>query len=276
MTTASHDASHTSGMSSEGPPAMVLHDVGFDVGGHVLLQPLTATFPDGGLTGLVGPNGSGKSTLLKLLSRQQAPTRGRITFAGQPLESWSVRDFARRVAYLPQHTPLAAGLKVRELVALGRYPWHGALGRFGQADRDRVEEAMTLTATDVFADRFVDTLSGGERQRVWLAMLIAQDARLLLLDEPISALDIAHQLDVLTLVHRLSTGKGVAVIVVIHEINMAARFCDEMIALKGGRMIARGRPDDFMTPARLADIYDVDMGVFPHPQTGGSVAYVRA
>ena len=254
---------------------MVLDSVGFEVSGNVLLKPLTVVFPDRGVTGLVGQNGSGKSTLLKILARQQRASRGTVLFAGRPLHSWGERDFARQVAYLPQHTPLAAGLKVRELVALGRYPWHGALGRFGRADREKVDEALTLTSTDVFADRLVETLSGGERQRVWLAMLIAQDARLLLLDEPISALDVAHQLGVLSLVRALSLEKGVAFVIVIHEINMAARFCDEIIALKDGGMIAHGPPDEFMTAKRLEEIYDVAMGVLPRPDLGGSIAYVR-
>jgi ferric hydroxamate transport system ATP-binding protein len=255
--------------------ALLLEEVGFEVSGHVVLKPLTHDFPEHGVTGLVGQNGSGKSTLLKIIARQQAASRGSISFAGRPLQSWGERDFARKVAYLPQHTPLAAGLKVRELVALGRYPWHGALGRFGRADHEKVDEALTLTSTDRFADRFVDTLSGGERQRVWLAMLVAQDARLLLLDEPISALDVAHQVGVLRLVRRLSLEKGVAVVVVIHEINMAARFCDEIIALKDGRMIAHGPPDQFMTAGRLEEIYDLAMGVLSRPDTGGAIAYVR-
>jgi len=256
--------------------AMVLDGIGFDVSGTVLLEPLTLTLSDRGVTGLVGQNGSGKSTLLKLLARQQPPSRGRIMFDGKPLHTWSEREFARQVAYLPQHPPLAAGLTARELVELGRYPWHGALGRFSQIDREKVEEALALTATDVFADRFVDTLSGGERQRVWLAMLIAQDARLLLLDEPISALDVAHQLSVLGLVRRLSLERHLAVVVVIHDINLAARYCDTIVALKAGALVAHGSSAEFMTATRLQEIYDVVMGVFPHPETGGPIAYVRA
>ncbi len=254
---------------------MQLDAAGYTVSGTVLLHPTTLDFPARGVTGLVGQNGSGKSTLLKILARQQAATCGRVTFAGQPLHAWAEREFARRVAYLPQHTPLAAGLKVRELVALGRYPWHGALGRFAQTDLDKVNEALALTSTDRFEDRLVDTLSGGERQRVWLAMLLAQDARLLLLDEPISALDAAHQVGVLKLVRNISVERDVAVVIVIHDINLAARFCDRIIALKGGRMIAQGPPGDFMTEARLKEIYEVAMGVFPHPDTRGAIAYVR-
>ncbi len=254
---------------------MLLEGVGFEVPGSSILKAVTITFPDRGVSGLVGRSGSGKSTLLKILARQQAATHGNISFGGRPLQSWGEREFARKVAYLPQYTPLAAGLKVRELVALGRYPWHGALGRFGPADRDKVEEALALTSTDSFADRFVDTLSGGERQRVWLAMLIAQDAKLLLLDEPISSLDVAQQVAVLKLVSRLSQQRNAAVIIVIHEINMAARFCDQIVALKNGRMIANGPSNGFMTASRLEEIYDIGMGVIPNPDTGGAIAYVR-
>lgn len=254
---------------------MLLEGVGFEVPGSSILKAVTVSFPAHGVSGLVGKSGSGKSTLLKILARQQPATHGTISFGGKPLESWGEREFARKVAYLPQYTPLAAGLKVRELVVLGRYPWHGALGRFGPTDRDKVEEALTLTSTDSFADRFVDTLSGGERQRVWLAMLIAQDAKLLLLDEPISSLDVAQQVAVLKLVTRLSQKRNAAVIIVIHEINMAARFCDRMVALKNGQMIAHGPADEFMTAARLEEIYDVAMGVIPNPDTGSAIAYVR-
>ena len=153
---------------------------------------------------------------------------------------------------------------VRELVALGRYPWHGALGRFGEGDRAKVEEAMALTDIRGFADRQVDTLSGGERQRVWLAMLVAQDAECLLLDEPISALDVAHQIEVLSLVHRLSAERGLGVVVVLHDVNMAARFCDEILALKQGRLIARGSPEAIMTPGELQRIYGLAMDVLEH------------
>jgi iron-chelate-transporting ATPase len=257
------------------PQCMTLEAIGFEISGSALLQPLTLEFPGHGVTGLVGPNGSGKSTLLKILARQHAATCGDISFEGLPLHSWKEREFARKVAYLPQHTPLAAGLKVRELIALGRYPWHGALGRFGAADRAKVEEALELTATQSFADRLVDTLSGGERQRVWLAMLIAQDARLFLLDEPISALDPFHQIAVLRLVRRMSVDRGAAVVIVIHDINLAARFCDRIIALRAGRLIADGAAGEFMTAARLREIYEVEMGVFPLPDASGAIAYVR-
>jgi iron-chelate-transporting ATPase len=245
-----------------------LQDVSFSVAGKVLVQPLTITIPPRKTIGLIGHNGSGKSTLLKIMARQQEASGGVIRFEGKLLADWGDRPFARRLAYLPQQTPAASGMLVKELVALGRYPWHGALGRFGRNDREKVDEAMTLTEVTGMADRLVDTLSGGERQRVWLAMLVAQDAQCLLLDEPISALDIAHQIEVLSLIQRLSHVRGLGVLLVLHDLNMAARFCDEIIALHTGRLIARGEAQAIMTPEALKEIYGIDMAIMQHPRTG--------
>ncbi|WP_102958645.1 ATP-binding cassette domain-containing protein [Mangrovicella endophytica] len=265
------------GTAVDGPTSALftLNGARFAVGSREILAPLSMEIGAGRVTGLIGHNGSGKSTLIKLLARQQLPSGGSLAFAGKPLDAWSSRAFARKVAYLPQQPPSAAGMLVRELVALGRYPWHGALGRFGDEDRRAVADAMALTGTDLFADREVDTLSGGERQRAWIAMLVAQNADCLLLDEPISALDVAHQLEVLSLVQRLARDRGVSVVVVLHDINMAARFCDELIALKGGRLADRGSAAALMTPERLDAIYGVRMGIMAHPDDGSPIAYLR-
>lgn len=244
-------------------------------GGRRLLDGVTVAFGRGRVTGLIGHNGSGKTTLIRLLARQLAPTAGQIRYDGQPLGRWDERGFARQVAYLPQHSPSTGGMTARELIALGRYPWHGALGRFGALDRAKVEEAIRLTDTAPFADRLVDTLSGGERQRVWLAMLVAQDADCLLLDEPISALDIAHQIEVLALMRRLSGERALSVVVVLHDINMAARFCDDLVALHSGRLIAQGAPDQIVNGNQLAAIYGISMGVIPHPKRGVPICYVE-
>src|SRR5690606_29412996 len=166
-----------------------------------------------------------------------------------------------KLAYMPQRPPSTPGMLVKELVELGRYPWHGALGRFSATDKAKVEEAIELTRIGKFCDRMVDNLSGGERQRVWLAMLVAQDASCLLLDEPISALDIRHQIDVMSLTQDLCHRKGISIITVIHDINMASRYCDEIIALHSGRLIASGTPTEIMQPNVLKSIYEVDMEV---------------
>lgn len=257
------------------PALFDLKGATFSVPGRTLLQPLTVSLSGRRVIGLIGHNGSGKSTLVKLLARQQPASGGSILFDGKALRDWGDRAFAQRVAYLPQQTPPASGMLVREVVALGRYPWHGPLGRFGPDDHRKVAEAMALAGIEPFADRLVDTLSGGERQRVWLAMLVAQDAPWLLLDEPISALDVHHQIEVLALVRRLSQERGTGVLVVLHDVNMAARFCDEILALKAGRLIARGTPGDIMTPGQLQSIYGIAMDIIAHPVTGHPVSIVR-
>mgnify|MGYP001139428305 CR=1 FL=1 len=259
-----------------GDPALYeLEDVSFSVNRRVLLQSLTLALPARRVYGLIGHNGSGKTTLLKLLARQQAPTSGQVRFGGKALEHWERQAFARKVAYLPQQPPAAQGMTVRELVALGRYPWHGALGRFGPADAQKVDEAMALTRVTQFAGRAVDGLSGGERQRVWLAMLVAQDSGCLLLDEPISALDISHQIEVLDLVRSLSRTQGLAVIVVLHDVNMAGRFCDELIALKGGRLLVRGTPEELLRDDMLEAIYGIRMCTVDHPHGGRPLSFAR-
>lgn len=235
-----------------------IRDLAVDVPGRRLLDGVTLDLPAGQVTGLIGHNGSSKSTLLKVLARQ-IPSSGQVTFEGRPLAEWEARDYARRLAFLPQTTPPAEGMLVRELVALGRYPWHGALGRFGPRDHRAVDHALEECNVARFADRLVDTLSGGERQRVWLAMMVAQEASTLLLDEPISALDIAHQVEVLALVHRMCHEQGRSAVIVLHEVNMAARFCDHIVALRQGRVTMQGSPAELMRPQELQRIYGLPM-----------------
>jgi iron complex transport system ATP-binding protein len=261
--------------AADSPPLFALDKVSFSVPGRVLLEPLSLTLPARRIIGLIGHNGSGKSTLVKILARQQPASSGNVSFEGKPLSQWGDREFARKLAYLPQQTPPASGMLVKELVALGRYPWHGALGRFGKVDREKVDEAIELTDIAPFADRLVDTLSGGERQRAWLAMLVAQDTECLLLDEPISALDIAHQIEVLSLVQTLSHARGLGVVVVLHDVNMAARFCDELLALHRGKLISRGSPAEIVTTDQLEAIYGLAMDVMTHPSSGEPVAIAR-
>lgn len=241
-----------------------IRDLSVDVPNRRLLHGLTLDLPQGRMIALIGHNGSGKSTLLKVLARQIAGN-GTVAFEGRALPDWRARDYARRLAFLPQHPPAAEGMTVRELVALGRYPWHGALGCFGPGDHATVARAMAECGVSPFADRLVDTLSGGERQRAWLAMMVAQEAGTLLLDEPISALDIAHQVEVLALVRRMCHETGRSAVIVLHEVNMAARFCDHVVALKGGRLVLQGGPADLMQPAVLNDIYGLPMQVLTRP-----------
>lgn len=236
-------------------------DLAFRAGGRLLLGPVTLDVAPGLVHAVIGHNGSGKSTLLKLLARQLAPTAGEVRLEGSPVARLGARAFARRVAYLPQDPPTRTGLTVRELAEHGRFPWHGALGRIGATDRDAVTAALAATRLIPFADRMVDALSGGERQRAWIAMLIAQGADALLLDEPTSALDLAHQIDVLGTLRGLARSRAAAVVLVLHDINMAARFCDRITALRNGAVVADGPPGAIMRPEVLEEVYGLPMAV---------------
>ncbi|MBJ9962888.1 ATP-binding cassette domain-containing protein [Burkholderia seminalis] len=250
-----------------------LERVSYVASGRPLLQSIDLAIEPACVTGLVGHNGSGKSTLVKLLARQLSPTAGTIRYAGKPLAGWGARQFARQVAYLPQQTPPTDGMTVHELVSLGRYPWHGALGRFGEEDAAHVERAMRAADVLRHADRPVDILSGGERQRAWLAMLVAQDCRCMLLDEPTSALDLNHQLSVLELVRTLCATRAMSAVVVLHDVNMAARFCDRIVALREGRLLMRERAADIMDPVHLESIYGVPMRVSADPVSGRRLGF---
>jgi iron-chelate-transporting ATPase len=264
----------TIGMQRVKDISFSLKEAGLELGGKTLLQPMNLEVAGGRVTGILGHNGSGKSSLLKVLARVHAATTGNVFYAGTPLSAFSTRHYAQKVAYLQQDTLETGGMTVKELVALGRYPWHGALGRFSRHDHERVGHALDVTLLDDLSGRIVDTLSGGERQRAFLAMLVAQDAECLLLDEPISALDIHHQIEVMRLIRSLAHQHGRTVLIVLHDINMAARYCDRIVALSGGALVAHDDATSLITPPMLEGIYGVDMGVFAHPQSGLPVSYV--
>ncbi len=251
-----------------------LANIQYSAGKKHILHGVDLSLNAGRVYGLVGQNGSGKSTLLKIIARQVEPTSGAITLQGRAVADWGGRAFAREIAYMPQFTPATDGMTVRELVALGRFPWHGTLGRFTQKDRDLVEDAISRTDLIKFSDSLVANMSGGERQRAWIAMMLAQNASCLLLDEPTSALDLAHQAGVLSLLRELSHERGLTIVVVLHDINLAARYCDEIVALNDGRISARGTPADIVQSDVLKSVFGVEMGVFPHPVSHEPVSYL--
>ena len=245
--------------------------VAFSVGDTELLTNFDMKFEPGKVYALVGHNGSGKSTLLKLLANQQKLTCGNILLQNTPVSGWPEKKFAQHVAYLPQYLPHTDSLSGRDLIGFGRYPWHGLLSRLNQKDHELIELAMKLTGTESYADRMVDTLSGGERQKVWLAMLLAQRTQYLLLDEPLAALDIAHQVEMLSLIKKITQELELGVLIVLHDINLAARFCDHIIALHSGRVIANGRVTEVFNESKLYEIYGIKMQISQHA-AGYSVA----
>jgi iron complex transport system ATP-binding protein len=270
-----HDTAPCPEISGQADPVFTMEGATLAIDGYTLLAPTSLSLKQGRVYGIIGHNGSGKSTLMKLLARQMQPSGGRIVYAGTPIDEFGARAFARHVAYLPQQIPASTGLTVREIVRFGRYPWHGPLGRVSPEDHLRVAEAIELTHLNDLADRLIDTLSGGERQRAWIAMLVAQDSGFILLDEPTSALDLAHQIEVLRLLNSLSRSRNLGVVAILHDINMAARFCDELIALQRGHILMQGAPHDLMRADVLEKVYGVPMEVIRHPAFGTPVGFAR-
>ncbi|WGE50782.1 ATP-binding cassette domain-containing protein [Actinobacillus equuli subsp. haemolyticus] len=251
----------------------LIENATFAIPTRTLLHSVSLQFEQGKVYGLIGHNGSGKSTLIKLLAKQNTLSGGRILFNQQELSRWSSRDFAKQVAYLPQHLPQATNLTARELIAMGRYAWNGLFGSNKQKDHEAIERALALTHTEQFVEQLVDTLSGGERSRIWLAMLLAQQSKFLLLDEPLAALDIAHQVEVMELVKKLAHELNLGVIIVIHDINLAARYCDQLVALHSGKLLAQGDAFEIVNSPKLKQIYGIDLNVIEHPETKRPVSF---
>ena len=235
---------------------------------RVVVRDLTLGVPEGKVTSVVGPNGCGKSTLLRSLARLMKPRGGAIYLDGDAISKLPTREVARRLGILPQSPAAPEGLTVRELAAQGRYPHQGWLRQWSKADEGAVEKAMETTGVLGLAGRPLDTLSGGQRQRAWISMALAQETGTLLLDEPTTFLDMAHQLEVLELLERLNREEGRTILMVLHDLNNAARYSDHIVALKEGRVFDAGAPRDVVTPDLLKEVFGVEADVIPDPRTG--------
>ncbi|MDN0083587.1 ABC transporter ATP-binding protein [Crenobacter sp. SG2305] len=233
------------------------------LGGSTILDSLSVGFDAGRVYALCGPNGCGKSTLLRSLAGLITPAAGSVTMAGQALAAMAPRERAKRLAMLAQSHTTPPGLTVAELVACGRFAHTGFSHRLGHEDQLVINRAIALTGLDNLASRDIGTLSGGQRQRAWLAMALAQGGEVLLLDEPTTYLDVHHQIDVLATVRRLNEEHGLTVIWVLHDLNQAAAFSDELLLMKAGSLRARGTPHEIMTPTLLKDVFDVEMWRLP-------------
>ena len=241
--------------------------LGYD--GHTISENLDVVIPPGSFTAIIGPNACGKSTLLRALSRLLKPQAGQVFLQGREIGRYSTRDVARRLALLPQSSAAPDGITVADLVARGRFPHQSLLRQWSDADQAAVDAAMAATGVADLAGRTVDELSGGQRQRVWLALVLAQDTPVLLLDEPTTFLDIAHQLEVLRLCRRLHESGNYTLVTVLHELSLAFRFADHVIAMKDGRIVAQGPPVQIATPELMKEIYGIDAVVIEDPATGG-------
>ena len=248
-------------------PAFTAEEVSTGYRRHVVSRRLSLTIERGTRTALVGPNGSGKSTTLKTLARLIAPLSGAVYLDGQDINRLPTRRVARRMAILPQVHEVPAELTVMELVEQGRFPHVGVLGMLRRRDDEAIRDAIRMTRLGEFVHRPIDTLSGGERQRAWMALALSQRTEILLLDEPTTFLDVGHQLDLLELVSGLNRDRGVTVVMVLHDLNHAARFSDRMVALSGGEVVADGAPAEVLTPRLLRECFGVEASVITDPKT---------
>ncbi len=233
-----------------------------------VVEDLDLAIAPGEVTAVVGANGCGKSTVLRALGRLLSPTSEQVLLDGRDVHRMRSRDVARTLGLLPQSPTAPEGIVVADLVARGRHPHQGLLARWSREDDAAVADAMAATGVADLADRGVDELSGGQRQRVWIAMALAQQTDILLLDEPTTFLDVAHQVEVLDLLLDLRDQRGTTVVMVLHDLNLAARYADHLVAVRGGRVHASGRPDEVITPEVVEAVFGLPCRVVPDPVSG--------
>jgi iron complex transport system ATP-binding protein len=237
-------------------------------GGPDVVAGLDLTIAAEQVTAIVGANGCGKSTLLRALARLITPTAGSVLLDGREIRDLSSKDVAKRLGLLPQSPTAPENLTVEDLVARGRYPHQGLFRQWSPSDEAAVEEALAATATAEFRGRPLDELSGGQRQRAWIAMALAQQTELLLLDEPTTYLDLAHQIDVLDLLDGLVAERGRTVVMVLHDINQACRYADQLVAMRDGRVHAAGAPGEIVDDRFIHDVFGLEARVVDDPVTG--------
>ncbi|MBO8195375.1 ABC transporter ATP-binding protein [Streptomyces oryzae] len=244
-------------------------------GAKAVVQDLDLELPGDAVTAIVGPNACGKSTLLRGLARLLDPAAGTVALDGADIHRMPARALARRMGLLPQQPVTPEAITVEALVRLGRFPHQRLLAPWSAADQAAVEAALERTGTLPLRDQHVDRLSGGQRQRAWIALALAQDTELLLLDEPTTFLDLRHQLDVLDLVADLHTDAGRTVVMVLHDLGQAARYADHMVVMKDGRPAAAGPPGEVLDAELVASVFDVDCRIVPDPETGTPLVVPR-
>ena len=252
-----------------------VRDLTVSYGAATIIDGLVLDVPRGGVTTIVGPNGCGKSTLLRAVAGLIPRERGEVVLDGRNTAEMKRREIARTLAVLPQ-TPVAPdGLTVRDLVGRGRHPHQTWLRQTSGNDRAMVDEMMELTQVAEFAERPLERLSGGQRQRAWIAMVLAQDTPLVLLDEPTTYLDLSHSVELLALIRRLADEMGRTVVMVLHDLNLAARFSDQLVVMKGGEVQAAGTPAEVVSEQLLADVFSLPAVVTEDPVAGGPLIVPR-
>lgn len=240
--------------------------IGYDK--RIISEALSVDIPDGEFTVIVGPNACGKSTLLRALSRLLAPSAGAVLLDGTAIGSYRPKEVAQRLGLLPQSSIAPDGIRVADLVARGRFPHQKIIKQWSVADETAVVKAMDATGVTELSGRLVDELSGGQRQRVWVAMVLAQETQLILLDEPTTFLDIAYQIDLLELFVDLNRLEGRTLVAVLHDLNHACRYADHIIAMKDGRIVARGRPVEVITAELVEEVFGLPCRIIEDPESG--------
>ena len=248
--------------------SLVIEELTLGYGDRTVIENLDLLVPPGAVTAIVGANACGKSTLLRSMSRLLAPRTGHVLLDGDSVHRMPAKQLARTLGLLPQSPIAPEGITVADLVGRGRHPHQGMFSRWNAADDAAVAEALDATETAQLADRPVDELSGGQRQRVWIAMALAQQTELLLLDEPTTFLDVSHQIEVLDLLTDLNKTRGTTIVMVLHDLNLAARYADHLIALADGRLHAAGTPDEVLTEQNVRAVFGLDNRVIVDPTTG--------
>jgi len=235
---------------------------------RLIVEDLNISIPEGKITALVGANGSGKSTVLKTMARILQPKSGSVLLNGKSIHKQSTREVAKQLAILPQNPTAPEGLTVYELVSYGRFPHQKGFGGLKGEDRKIVEWAIEATRMTEFSDRALEHLSGGQRQRAWIAMALAQETDILFLDEPTTFLDMAHQLEVLQLLEELNATSNRTIVMVVHDLNHAARYAHYMIAIKQGQAVASGTPEEVVTSKVLRDVFGIEADIVTDPRSG--------
>jgi iron complex transport system ATP-binding protein len=249
-------------------PALAARGVTLAYDQAVVFRELDLSIEPGRVTTLIGANGSGKSTLLKAFGRLLTPSAGGIELDGAPARSLPTRQIARRLAILPQKPLTPSATSVRDLVSRGRHPHQSLLRPWTEQDAAAVADALAATGMTELADRDAASLSGGQLQRAWIALVLAQQTPIILLDEPTTFLDLSHQLDVLHLIRSINAERGATVVMVLHDLSLAGRFSDRLVAVGRGRVLADGPPWEVLTPTVLRDAFDLDARVIAAPCTG--------
>ncbi|BAS59016.1 ATP-binding protein of ferrichrome ABC transporter [Leptolyngbya boryana NIES-2135] len=250
------------------PATLIARDLSLAYDGTVIVQDLTLAIPTGKITALIGANGCGKSTLLRGLARLLKPVSGAVYLDSKSIFQRPTKEVAQQLGLLPQNPVAPEGLTVKDLVAQGRYPYQNWLQQWSPQDEKIVQRALEITDLTQFADRALDTLSGGQRQRAWIAMALAQDTEILLLDEPTTFLDLAHQIEILDLLYDLNQREGRTIVMVLHDLNQACRYADYLVAVQAGRIFAAGDPESVMTAEIVRAVFDLDCQIFSDPIAG--------